>query len=852
MKLGLKFVIVFVAFVLISNLVVIGTALVQSNSMINTSSEEGSKALSESAGISMQSIATEITEAHDNYLKEKYKQVEMWAMSPIIVQTCKDAKSYSLSQLYDMWSDPATREFDSGEAVGDGDPTNDLNPEASLYLMALVDKETDEDGHVLFPEIFFTDSRGYAIGASVATGDFDQGPDDWRLLRATNGSTSYEKVGPAPGGEEWYKAANTAPDGLYVSEIMFDESSAMWGLEICVVIRNPDTGQRVGTLKAFLDYSHMIEENLDISDIGADELKVLSSSGILVAYKSSSDSSYSSTSIEYEVNTDHSDLDSYIAASAQQDTGYLFEEEDDGDELLSGYALSSDDGGHVIIVSVDANKVRQPAHDLSDQISDLGRSLIIFIIIVGVVSAIIAVIVAFLFARSITATITKLVKVSKSMAEGDFDVSVDIDAGNDEIGDMVKSYRNMLDNTALPLREMNTAAKGIADGDLTQKINIKAKGEINEIVESFKKMQDNLKSLVGEIQETSSSVASTSQEVASSAEEMNASIEQVSSAIQQISRGSQNQASQVEETAMVMKEMSMSVEDVAKRTETAADAARLTSKSAASGQKIMVEAVTKMEQIQHVVGESAGTIESLGTRSEEIGQIVDVITNITDQTNMLALNAAIEAARAGEQGRGFAVVAEEVKNLAEDSREAADRIAKMVKEIQKETSYAVEAMKKGMREVEEGTKLLKETDKAFSEIADVSANASAQVDLISAATQQQLAGTDKVVKSIDNIASVAEEAASASEESASSTEELTASMEDMTARAQEMSEMAIALQRNAERFKLDRDGAFSHSRTPQKRPPPPKKVHNVKTEPSIPKKVQMALSRRGISVPNPN
>ena len=139
-----------------------------------------------------------------------------------------------------------------------------------------------------------------------------------------------------------------------------------------------------------------------------------------------------------------------------------------------------------------------------------------------------------------------------------------------------------------------------------------------------------------------------------------------------------------------MKEMSTSVTEVVNKANMASQAAGKANDSAGTGKIAVDKTVTKMKEISQVVDESAKVIEILGKRSEEIGEIVSVITGISDQTNLLALNAAIEAARAGEQGRGFAVVAEEVKNLAEDSREAAERIAKMIKEVQSETAKAVE------------------------------------------------------------------------------------------------------------------------------------------------------------------
>jgi methyl-accepting chemotaxis protein len=438
-----------------------------------------------------------------------------------------------------------------------------------------------------------------------------------------------------------------------------------------------------------------------------------------------------------------------------------------------------------------------------------------------------------------------------------------------------------------PVSRLVDGSESVANGDLTKDIEIETKDEIGILAKSFGTMVGNLRNLVKEIQSTSMNVSSTSQELASSAEEMNASTQQVSSAIQQISKGAQSQAGQVEDTTKVVKEMSGSVDDVTSRAVLAAEEAGKSSTSARSGRKTVEEAVTKMEEssrsavqeavvkmqaIQKVVGESAMTIGNLGKRSEEISQIVDVITNITDQTNLLALNAAIEAARAGEQGRGFAVVAEEVKNLAEDSREAADRIANMIKEIQGETVKAVDAMQRGTKEVEEGMKAINSTEDAFKEInnmadvttqtfeniASLAASTSEQVQAISAATQQQKTGTEMVASAIDGIASVAEESASASEESASSTEELTASMEEMTARAQELSEMALSLQRSAGRFKLKDSGQIENTKPWENRKQVKssgkseinrefgRKITRPKKSVKLPKKVNESLKKRGM------
>ncbi|MDW5562874.1 MAG: PAS domain-containing protein [Methanomassiliicoccus sp.] len=405
------------------------------------------------------------------------------------------------------------------------------------------------------------------------------------------------------------------------------------------------------------------------------------------------------------------------------------------------------------------------------------------------------------------------------------------------------------------------AIKGVleemADGDLTASIELhEADMDTKEAYELFhevhmaiRKLRLSLINLLTEVNNSVDMVSSTSQELASSAEEMNASTEQVSAAIQQISRGAQNQAAQVDETAKVMAEMASSVETVSSKSESARTAATSASEGALRGKDTVDATIKKMQEIAKVVEESAAVITVLGKRSEEIGEIVDVITNISDQTNLLALNAAIEAARAGEQGRGFAVVAEEVKNLAEDSREAAERIAKMIKEVQQETGKAVEAMHRGTKEAADGIQMVDNTGKAFSEISDAIARTADEASDIAQFMVKQKDGAQRAAKSVDGIASIAEETASSAEESASSTQELTASMEDLTARAQTLSEMAVNLQRVSEQFKIgsEQERVEEPLKPVAKAAPRPAPAEPApKSKANVPVKVKEALAKRGI------
>ncbi len=348
----------------------------------------------------------------------------------------------------------------------------------------------------------------------------------------------------------------------------------------------------------------------------------------------------------------------------------------------------------------------------------------------------------------------------------------------------------------------------VAKGDLTQEIEIKSNDEIGQLTKAFRTMVDGLREVVRQVLTTAERVSSSSQQLSSSSEEMNATTQEISSTVQQIAKGAENTARQVEETSKTMEQMNASVGQVATGAQQAASASVQANQIAQRGSESSKEAVTKMSRIYQSVTNSAGTVKKLGERSVQISEIVNVITDIADQTNLLALNAAIEAARAGEAGRGFAVVAEEVRKLAEGSAKAAEQIAQLIREIQKETTDAVSAMDTGSKEVGEGREAVTKAGESFQEIAKAVENTASMVEQISAATEQMAAGTKQVVKSVDDIASTSEEAASATEEASASTEEMTAAMEEMTTSAQELADMAIELRKLVGKFKIS-EGEFA-------------------------------------------
>jgi methyl-accepting chemotaxis protein len=227
-----------------------------------------------------------------------------------------------------------------------------------------------------------------------------------------------------------------------------------------------------------------------------------------------------------------------------------------------------------------------------------------------------------------------------------------------------------------------------------------------------------------------------------------------------------------------------------------------TAADAVNGSQAVTEAVDQMQIINNSVKRSSEVVVKLGQSSKQIGEIVEVISNIAGQTNLLALNAAIEAARAGEQGRGFAVVAEEVRKLAEQSEEAASKITTIIKEIQTETDAVVEIMQHGTVEVDRGTEIITATGGRFKHIVTLVQKLNDKIQNIGAAAQQLAASSDEVVKSVDSVRQVAGDNSANTETISAAAEEQSASMQEIAASSQALAQMAMGLQNVVQKFKL--------------------------------------------------
>jgi methyl-accepting chemotaxis protein len=354
-----------------------------------------------------------------------------------------------------------------------------------------------------------------------------------------------------------------------------------------------------------------------------------------------------------------------------------------------------------------------------------------------------------------------------------------------------------------PLRQVVESAQTIAKGDLRiQTIQYDSNDEIGDMLKAFAMMTDNLRNVISQVAKAAEQVAAASEELTASSEQSAQAAGQVAETVTNVAMGAANQLSAVGQTISIVGEMASSVHQIANTANAVFLQAGETAQAASVGGEAVRQAANQMELIKSSVTQSAQVVQNLGVRSQQIGQIIDVISGIAGQTNLLALNAAIEAARAGEQGRGFAVVADEVRKLAEQSRDATQKIAEIIRDIQLETNTAVATMNQGTGEVAKGMKVIFTTGERFNFIESMIQQLNGQINEIKAATEEISLSSDDVVGSVDSMKVVASGISGDMQTISAATEEQSASMQEIASSSQALANMAGELQVIVSKFSL--------------------------------------------------
>lgn len=345
----------------------------------------------------------------------------------------------------------------------------------------------------------------------------------------------------------------------------------------------------------------------------------------------------------------------------------------------------------------------------------------------------------------------------------------------------------------------------ISTGDFSHDVSAASladQSEFGDVSRAVETMNTNIRNLMKQVSNTSEQLAASSEELTASADQSAQASNQVAASITDVAQGADTQLRLANNANGVVEKMSASIQQVAKNTQIVSASAEKTATTANAGEQTIEKAVSQMSTIEEKTTSTARVIGELEEKSQQIGQIVEVISAISGQTNLLALNAAIEAARAGEAGRGFAVVAEEVRKLAEQSQEAAKQITDLISEVQAKTNHAVTFMNDGKREVDSGAAVVGAAGQSFREILQMIREITAQIQGISKAIEEISKGTQHVVDAVQKIDQESKNAAAQTQTISAATEEQSASVEEIASASRHLAQMAEGLQEEIRRFKV--------------------------------------------------
>jgi methyl-accepting chemotaxis protein len=291
---------------------------------------------------------------------------------------------------------------------------------------------------------------------------------------------------------------------------------------------------------------------------------------------------------------------------------------------------------------------------------------------------------------------------------------------------------------AVPLKEVSAVAERVALGDLTVSLPSGARrDEVGTLVQTFRTMVSNLRKVTGEITEGINVLASSTSEILAGTT--------------QVASGAAETATAISETVTTVEEVKQTAQVSSQKGKYMSETAQKAAQVSQTGKKSVEQSIEVMNRIREQMESVAESIVSLSEQSQAIGEIVATVNDLAEQSNLLAVNAAIEAARAGEQGKGFAVVAQEVKSLAEQSKQATGQVRTILGDIQKAIGAAVLATEQGSKAVETGVKQSSEAGEAIRMLSDsITESAQAAVQ-IAASSQQQLVGMDQVAQAMENI-----------------------------------------------------------------------------------------------------
>ncbi|MBX0285748.1 methyl-accepting chemotaxis protein [Halomicroarcula sp. F28] len=513
------------------------------------------------------------------------------------------------------------------------------------------------------------------------------------------------------------------------------------------------------------------------------------------------------------------------------------------DETLLGISrLESHDWS--VMVHAD----RAQAYALSDQInSDLVGLILLAVINLGLVGVTIG--------GSTIASLRRLSSKAEAMAGGDLEVDLET-ARSDEFGTLYGAFDNMRTNLRskisdaeaareeaesakqsaeaareeaeqarteveaernemealsshleLKAAEYSTTLESAADGDLTARVDTDSMSDaMADVGREINATLDALAGTIADMQDFADNVMGASDRVETNAERVGMASQQVSQSIEEIFEGATEQSERLQEGSAEMDNLSATAEEVAASAQEVANTSQSAAEVGEDGREAAQDAIREMSAIDEETAETVSEINALEDDLEEIGDIVSVITNIVEQTNMLALNASIEAAHADKDGDGFAVVADEIKGLAEETKAAAADIEDRIERIQSQAGDTVDTIESTSERISEGVETVEETVDALETIVEYTEEVDTGIQEIDRATEEQARTAQDVQATIDELSTISQQTAAEADTVAGAADDQAASIETVTDSAQDLRARAEDLESVLEQFEVDEAG----------------------------------------------
>lgn len=358
-------------------------------------------------------------------------------------------------------------------------------------------------------------------------------------------------------------------------------------------------------------------------------------------------------------------------------------------------------------------------------------------------------------------------------------------------------------NTLSPIRHLIKGIDDVSRGNLN--VNIPTgKDDLGLVNEKFNTMVRKINDTIVKVQITSQEVNQSAKELYEVSERNSENADSINNNVTQITSNIRSQEQATRDSARAMSEMATVIQTIASSSASVADEAYEMERRSQQGNSVVRQVSEQMNLITESVKNTASAIEVLESRSQEIGDILNIISGISSQTNLLALNASIEAARVGEEGRGFAVVAGEVRKLAEQSEQATSQVGVLIQEIQAGIKQAVRAMEQGTSEVDTGLSVADQTGQLFEDILEAAKKVSNQIQEVSSATEEISAGTEEMTATADDLSSSVSKTADSSEQISSSVDEQKASLITLVDSSTRLNSMSEELQELISHFNVSK------------------------------------------------